>query len=170
MPNGRYVYVIKGDHDRVKIGMTDRPMKRLAELQTGNPFALRFAFVGEVDNVASDIEVYAHDKLDAHRESGEWFNVPVEAAIAAVMGSAYHLGHAITPVDPYNLPAWSGKKPWWKIGASGISLAVFIYVCFYATDNHVLTAFIAMGLSYGVAWLVLRSVAMMLLNFQTARR
>jgi len=166
---GKYVYVISGDHGRVKIGFTDRPLQRLRELQTGSPFALQFVFVGEVNGVADSVEAMAHHTLRDARENGEWFIAPKEAAIAAVMGAAYHLGHAIRPVDPYNLPQWTGRQPWWKMGAGGTALAVYIYVL-YITGEHLLTAFIAMVLTYGFMWLLLRSVAKSLLYFQTARR
>jgi Meiotically up-regulated gene 113 len=46
---GTYVYVIGGDHGRQKIGVSDDPRRRIGELQTGSPFPLRFAFVGQTD-------------------------------------------------------------------------------------------------------------------------
>lgn len=49
-PMAAYVYVISGEHGRQKIGVSDEPRRRLAELQTGSPFALKFEFVGEVEN------------------------------------------------------------------------------------------------------------------------
>lgn len=101
-----FVYVISGDHGRQKIGVTDNPPQRLAQLQTGSPFKLRYEFVGLTEGTGFDIEGEAHFLLSRHKSPGgdEWFTVPPEVAITAVMAAARQRGHSIRPVDPDNPP------------------------------------------------------------------
>ena len=102
-----FVYVISGDHGRQKIGVSDDPRRRIAELQTGSPFNLSFEFIGQTDGTGYDIEGEAHFLLNKHKAPGgdEWFIVPPEVAITAVMAGARQRGHSIKPIDPDNLPA-----------------------------------------------------------------
>lgn len=116
-----YVYVISGDHGRQKIGVSDNPNRRLRELQTGSPYKLRFEFVGEAENGSADaIEVDAHFTLNPHKSPGgdEWFAVPPDVAITAVMASAHRLGYRLKPVDPDALApptyAVAGRPAWHK--------------------------------------------------------
>lgn len=106
-----FVYVISGDHGRQKIGITDNPAQRIKDLQTGSPFPLKFEFVGEtIDNMAGPIEVEAHFMLNQHKSPGgdEWFTVPPDVAVTAVMAAAHRLGYRIKPVDP---DAVRGRNP-----------------------------------------------------------
>jgi Meiotically up-regulated gene 113 len=142
---GTYVYVISGDHGRQKIGVTHDPRRRISELQTGSPFPLRFAFVGQTDGFGYDIEGEVHFTLHQHRQSGEWFTVPPEVAIAAVMGAAYRLGHAMRPVDPERIEAFTPKiKEAWPKWAQwtffALSMGAFLAVL--AKTDHFLTALI----------------------------
>jgi hypothetical protein len=147
---GTYVYVIGGDHGRQKIGVSDDPRRRISELQTGSPFPLRFAFVGQTDGFGYDIEGEVHYMLHQHRQSGEWFTVPPEVAIAAVMGAAYRMGHAIRPVDVDQI-----RGATFQIGVSKLaawaqwSLCMMVYfaVLCIATNHDFITAIIA-------AWLL----------------
>lgn len=104
---GVFVYVISGDHGRQKIGVSDNPPQRIKDLQTGSPFRLRFEFVGITEGTGYDIEGEAHFLLHQHRAPGgdEWFVVPPEVAITAVMAAARKLDHKLRPVDPDNLPS-----------------------------------------------------------------
>ncbi|WP_407146239.1 GIY-YIG nuclease family protein [Bradyrhizobium sp. ORS 86] len=101
MAQATFVYVISGDHGRQKIGVSDDPRKRIRELQTGSPFLLHFVFIGVTEGTAYDIEGEAHFLLDRHKAPGgdEWFVVPPEVAIAAVMACAHRLGHRLKPID-----------------------------------------------------------------------
>jgi hypothetical protein len=77
--------------------------------------------------------------LHQHRQSGEWFTVPPEVAIAAVMGAAYRMGHAIRPVDPDRVEAFTPKireemPKWAQWAAFCIYLIVFFAVLF-KTDH-----------------------------------
>jgi hypothetical protein len=83
------VYAIKGDHNRVKIGVTQNPRQRMLALKTASPFPLYFAFLGITDTNGYAIERAAHDRLAPFREgSTEWFACSPELAGAAIMASA----------------------------------------------------------------------------------
>jgi hypothetical protein len=112
MSMATFVYVISGNHGRQKIGVTDNPKRRIAELQTGSPFSLKFEFVGLTQGTGFDIEGEAHFLLSRHKAPGgdEWFIVPPEVAITAVMAAARQLCHTIKPVDPDNLPEFQGLE------------------------------------------------------------
>ena len=113
-----FVYVISGDHGRQKIGCSNDPKQRIRELQTGSPYPLKFEFVGEaVDDVGGQIEVEAHFMLAQHRAEGEWFVVPPDVAVTAVMAASHRLGYRIKPVDPDAVAQKSydiGRPSWHK--------------------------------------------------------
>jgi hypothetical protein len=89
---GSFIYVIKGDHNLVKIGVTTNPSARLAQLRTGSAYPIDFAYIGCTPGNGFDIESAAHQMLDRQRLNGEWFDVVPEMAIAAVNASAAKLG------------------------------------------------------------------------------
>lgn len=126
---GIFVYVISGDHGRQKIGVSDDPLQRIRDLQTGSPFPLKFEFIGRTDGTGFDVEGEAHFMLHQHRQVGEWFVVPPEMAIAAVMAAARRLGHSLKPVDPDNLPSRSvgpiGVPTWQKWVKVAVAVAAF---------------------------------------------
>ncbi len=90
-----YVYVINGDHDHVKIGVTKNPPERLTQLQTSSSRKLAYAFIAPTSGDPYVIEREAHVMLDRYRLNGEWFDVPPELAIAAVTGAAAKLGQSL---------------------------------------------------------------------------
>lgn len=104
-----FVYVISGDHGRQKIGSSDNPARRIKELQTGSPFPLRFEFIGETDNRGGGaVEVNAQWMLREHKAidgGDEWFVVPPDVAITAVMAAASRLGYKLAPRDPESFVA-----------------------------------------------------------------
>lgn len=129
-----FVYVISGDHGRQKIGISDNPRKRIRELQTGSPYQLRFEFVGETeDRSAGAVEVEAHFMLAQHKSPGgdEWFTVPPDVAVTAVMAAAHRLGYRIKPVDADAVApktyAIGGTRPMWVRIAMLPFLAWFVY-------------------------------------------
>jgi hypothetical protein len=96
---GSFVYVVRGDHNLVKVGVTTNPSARLAHLRTGSPFPISFAFIGCTPGNGYDIERAAHLILDRQRLNGEWFDVVPEMAIAAVNAAAAKLGAPVQSMD-----------------------------------------------------------------------
>src|SRR5882724_1402206 len=134
-----FVYVISGDHGRQKIGSSDNPRQRIKDLQTGSPFPLKFEFIGETENLGGGaIEVEAHFMLAQHRAEGEWFVVPSDVAITAVMAAAHRLGYRCKPVDVDQIKGATfqiGKPLWHKLlmippGAVMIYLMVPLFIAF----------------------------------------
>ena len=71
------IYFIGSDElGAVKIGKSNNPMKRLSEIQTGNPYKLVLYRV--VENVNEDYEIRLHEILDHIRLEGEWFKLTDE--------------------------------------------------------------------------------------------
>ena len=101
---GSFVYVIEGHAGHHKIGVSRDPIQRKAELQTGSPFPLRFAYIGVTPGTGYEIEGHAHQLLDAHRKEGEWFLVPASIAIGATIEAAGRLGEPIQQVPPETVP------------------------------------------------------------------
>ena len=98
-PSGNFVYVIKGEHNLCKIGISGNPSARLATLRTASPYPLDFAFVGVTPGSGLDIEQAAHAMLAGQRMNGEWFDAPVALAVAAVQSGAFQIGQKLLPVD-----------------------------------------------------------------------
>lgn len=96
---GSFVYVVRGDHNMVKVGVTTNPRARLAQLRTGSAFPIEYAFIGVTPGAGYDIEAAAHAILDRHRCNGEWFDLSPEMAVSAVMGAAARLGQPLQALD-----------------------------------------------------------------------
>jgi len=78
-----YLIEAEGSH-LVKIGIASDPVRRLRELQTGQPMELRLLW-----SIAGDYEHDLHVHFAAHRVRGEWFDLtslgdPVDVVKAAV--------------------------------------------------------------------------------------
>lgn len=78
-----YLVAADGTH-LVKIGIAKDPMRRLKELQTGQPMGLHLLW-----SVAGDYERDLHAHFDAYRVRGEWFDLtslgdPIDVVKAAV--------------------------------------------------------------------------------------
>jgi Meiotically up-regulated gene 113 len=154
-----FIYVISGDHGRQKIGITDSPRARIKNLQTGSAYPLKFEFLGETDdNAAGSIEVEAHFTLSQHRVSGEWFVVPPDVAVTAVMAAAHRLGYRLRPVDPDTARARGqavvGTTPAWSNWTAFAISWVIGFGVIVKTD-HVLT-----GLIVGVVVALIATRAM----------
>jgi hypothetical protein len=94
---GGFVYVIAGDHGLRKIGSSNTPARRLAELQTGSPYRLWIEFQAPVYGSALDVELAAHAIHEPHRGLGEWFSVSPNIAVAAIYGGAERSGVSMIP-------------------------------------------------------------------------
>jgi hypothetical protein len=97
---GSFVYVVTGDHGRVKIGVSTNPSARMAQLRTASAFPLEFAFIGVTPASGYEIEQAAHAILSSHRQSGEWFAVPADMAVAAVQTASFRLNQNLLRVTP----------------------------------------------------------------------
>lgn len=87
MPSKGFVYVIHAvGTNRIKIGYSAEPEKRLLHLQTGSPFELRLLgkWPGTVEG-----EQRAHRILAKYRCSGEWFAVPPLAGLLIYQAVTY---------------------------------------------------------------------------------
>jgi len=80
------VYIIASEGGMCKVGKANDPSARMAALATGHPYKLMLAHVFPTtsDTEAYAVEQRAHSVLASKRMSGEWFNVTIEEAIAAV--------------------------------------------------------------------------------------
>jgi hypothetical protein len=69
-------------------------------LQNSSPHRLEFDFVGQCESsVAALLERRSHEILARHRMSGEWFNIDIASAVAAVMEAAADLKIELVPYD-----------------------------------------------------------------------
>lgn len=64
----RTYFVLNKDAGAVKIGTSDFPQERLAQLQTGSPSELELILT-----IDSDVEEELHRRFSDHRIRGEWF-------------------------------------------------------------------------------------------------
>ena len=70
----RFVYLIRGNDGKYKIGIGRNPRKRMQQVQTGNPDRLIIVDVYESEN-ASKIETALHNRFSHVRNVGEWFEL-----------------------------------------------------------------------------------------------
>lgn len=68
----KYVYLIKGEQDNYKIGISLDPKKRLKQLQTGNSEKLKLVESILCDNF-QQVEIGMHNGFSFFNKIGEWF-------------------------------------------------------------------------------------------------
>lgn len=96
---GGFVYVIRNGMGQVKIGISNNPNARLADLRTASPVPLALVWVGALHYSGFGLEHMAHNILTRYRMEGEWFECPVEASVAAIGAAASRLGEPIASVE-----------------------------------------------------------------------
>jgi hypothetical protein len=76
-----YVYIIKNDKNKYKIGRSKNPSKRLKQLQTGNNSKLYLiaTALGDIH-----LEKRLHKMFFYSREVGEWFNLSEDTLKALI--------------------------------------------------------------------------------------
>lgn len=80
------VYVIERPTDgHVKIGRTNNPSQRIKHLEQQGGFRSSRAWMSIPGTFDARSEVRAHHALDGMRTVGEWFAVPFDEAVAAVV-------------------------------------------------------------------------------------
>jgi Meiotically up-regulated gene 113 len=72
----RYVYLIRANDGRYKIGIAKNPNQRISQLQTGNSDKLKLIETYQSEN-ASKIESALHNRYSHARNVGEWFDLSV---------------------------------------------------------------------------------------------
>jgi Meiotically up-regulated gene 113 len=107
---GRYLYILGSSRDGpIKIGTSQQPFARLWELQTGSPRPLTIYWVYPCPH-GDVVERTMHRVLwSRHLRGGEWFDVPVEDAIAALWIAAQDDG--VVPMTDKDLRDWR-----WQVG------------------------------------------------------
>ncbi len=88
----RQIYIVRASEETVKIGISNKPLRRLSGIQNGSALPLTLHYCAKVIGDAAAVERRAHEILARHRLVGEWFAAPPEVAVAAVMQSASDLG------------------------------------------------------------------------------
>lgn len=70
-----------------KVGISDKPEKRLKQVQTGSPHRLVVAFAFRLSNrkFAQVVEGAFHAGHDEHRMNGEWFDLSAKDALRGLV-------------------------------------------------------------------------------------
>ena len=98
------IYVIEGAGGLVKIGVSGDPLARLAQLQTASHVPLQIAYSAAVrSGNAFPLEQTVHAALGRYRQSGEWFNVPPQVAVAAIAAASHQIGDPIVEIAKEHL-------------------------------------------------------------------
>ncbi|MCG3039187.1 GIY-YIG nuclease family protein [Streptomyces sp. S1A] len=110
----RWVYLIGSPVVRpVKIGVSDDPEERLADLQTGSPvpLVLLWQVLG-----GQRLESLLHDRFAACRTHGEWFDFGDADPVLTVAEEAARLGYGPLPVVPLpRQPIIPAPRPTWRV-------------------------------------------------------
>jgi hypothetical protein len=102
---GGFIYVIRDDHGLLKIGISNNPNARLAQLKTASAVPLAIAYAGALRCDGFAIESATHETLNRYRAEGEWFDCPIDLAVAAIGAAAHRLGEPIASVEPARIEA-----------------------------------------------------------------
>ena len=97
---GGFIYIIRNGFGHHKIGISSNPNTRVADLRTASPVRLDIVYAAALDCSGFSIEEAAHDILARYRLQGEWFNCPLEVAVAAIGAAACRLGEPFAAIDP----------------------------------------------------------------------
>lgn len=83
------VYVIRAKgSNSLKIGISDNPLKRMSEIQTGNHETLELSMVmTPISTTASSIEKFLHKHFKKQKLRGEWFKDITNSEIIAAVGN-----------------------------------------------------------------------------------
>ena len=111
------VYVMEAD-GRFKVGISQDPSARLAQLRTGSP-KIRLVFQSEPLKNASKVESAIHMELMDFREASEWFDGLTEDEVLEIVMSAMERVGALAGKDtgddgafgrgPHSIQCWNGK-------------------------------------------------------------
>jgi hypothetical protein len=90
-----FIYLIRCN-EFVKIGIADKPKKRLMGLQCASPYRLTLEHTWPTDNALTD-ERALHQLLDGKRHLNEWFRLSVDESSSLI---AKHPTLGFTPANP----------------------------------------------------------------------
>lgn len=101
-----HIYIISARNTGCcKVGVSERPLRRMYELQIGCPskLALEFSICADPDLVEWT-ERALHRHLQDRRTSGEWFRISVDRAVTllgftSLMAHGYREDHGLLPND-----------------------------------------------------------------------
>jgi len=120
------VYIITTDRGVVKVGISDNPPLRLAQLQTGAPFPLRLAYAA-VHSEASRIEAMVHRHLRDRHAYGEWYSVTEATARDSILRAAKAIGKPI--VEEGMVTPRMRRRFWFMLGVAVVTLwAIFSFL------------------------------------------
>ena len=123
-----FIYVIEeSGNGYVKIGISNEPSRRLADMQTGSPYDLTLLLVLEVEDAAVT-ESFLHEVLEKFRIRGEWFdgsclNDPIFSMYEKKQVDQYSPSTNIRPIGTKNFGGLSFngiEQSWDKIDWSEI--------------------------------------------------
>jgi Meiotically Up-regulated Gene 113 (MUG113) protein len=126
------VYIISTDRGVVKVGISDDPVLRLAQLQTGAPYPLRLAYAF-VHSDASRIEAMVHRDLRAKRCYGEWFSVTEAVARDAVYRAAAQIGK---PIDGSGMVTPRMRRTFWFMIGLSIVVLWMVFSFIFSLAQH----------------------------------
>jgi hypothetical protein len=139
---GAFIYLITGPPGMVKVGVTTDPRGRLATLQTGSAYPLKFAAIMATPGTGYVVEARIHEILQAYRASGEWFRVSPTRTLFAIRQALDELEEpalsvsleqaddilAIARSAPVGSATPSWVYSWWiPIGGGVLTFALTLY-------------------------------------------
>jgi hypothetical protein len=95
---GSFLYVIEDPMGHCKVGVSQNPIQRLRDLQTGHPMALRLSWAAVTPGTGYNIESHVKRTTGQMRMSGEWFEASVDSMAFLVLQSASILNEPIQVV------------------------------------------------------------------------
>ena len=118
------IYVIDTDRGVCKVGISNNPTERLANLQTASPFRLRLVYAA-IHSEAARLEVLVHHALRHKLAYGEWFCVTAAVAQDEIAKAAASIGKPIAG-SGYGVPRMT-RRFWffvmfWIILLSGFAM------------------------------------------------
>ena len=116
------IYIIDTDRGVCKVGISNNPTERLANLQTASPFRLRLVYAA-IHSDAARLEAMVHHALRERLAYGEWFSVPAPVAQDAIWKAAAQIGKPIEGSGYGSLRR--SKRGWFFIALWIVILAAF---------------------------------------------
>lgn len=96
-----------------KIGITNNVGARVSSLQTGNPRPLEVHYFTSFPDriIALEIEQRVHQILDAHRVSGEWFEICLDQILDAIISATQELASRLGLSERDDVETFLGFTP-----------------------------------------------------------